>query len=37
VLHPARPAIERFNAEQSSMTRAMLEQFGVPELLANGV
>ena len=37
VLHPARALIERFNAEQSTMTRAMLEQFGVSELLDNGV
>jgi NAD(P)-dependent dehydrogenase (short-subunit alcohol dehydrogenase family) len=37
VLHPAREAIERLNAEQAAMTRALLEQFGVPELLANGV
>ena len=37
VLHPARALIEKFNAEQSTMTRAMLEQFGVAELLDNGV
>ena len=37
VLHPARALIEKFNAEQATMTRAMLEQFGVAELLDNGV
>ena len=37
VLHPARPTIEKFNAQQSAMTRAVLEQCEVPEFLANGV
>ena len=37
VIHPAKPILEKFNTEQSAVTRTMLEQCRVPELLANGV